>query len=310
MTTAFPGAIDNFVNPSPGTVPLATTFGGRTHSQEHGDVNDAVEAIEGEVGVTGSAVTTSLRNQVTRALAQPNGATAIPQVFTANGNLTLASLQTTLNGVVQTAYAVRVRMVGGGGGGGGVAVSSAGNASIAGGGQSGAYTEFTVLTSALTFPVAIVIGSAGAANSGAAGGNGGNTTFAATVATAPGGVGGTTVANGATGGSIAGGFGTTIGTITAPLSAATTVLLAGNEGGPGARGVAGVTASGGYGAGSLLGAGIQATAAVGASGGAVGRAAPNYGSGGSGAYAFNAANGPFAGGAGTAGVVIVEPIFK
>lgn len=60
MTTSYPGALDNFVNPSPGTVPLATPFGGRTHSQEHGDLNDAVEAIQAKVGITGSTVAGSL----------------------------------------------------------------------------------------------------------------------------------------------------------------------------------------------------------------------------------------------------------
>lgn len=56
ISTSYPAGLDNFVNPSPGTVPLATPFGGRTHSQEHGDLNDAVEAIQTKVGVTGSTV--------------------------------------------------------------------------------------------------------------------------------------------------------------------------------------------------------------------------------------------------------------
>lgn len=54
---AFPTALDNFTNPT-GTA--ATDSGTRTHSQQHGDVNDAVEALEAKVGINGSAVTTTL----------------------------------------------------------------------------------------------------------------------------------------------------------------------------------------------------------------------------------------------------------
>jgi hypothetical protein len=52
MTTAYPGALDNLSNPA-GNV--ATNSGTRTHSQQHGDLNDAVEAIEGELGINPSA---------------------------------------------------------------------------------------------------------------------------------------------------------------------------------------------------------------------------------------------------------------
>jgi hypothetical protein len=54
MATTFPIAIDDFTNPT--DVPLGTPVGGRTHSQQHGDLNDAVEAIQTRVGVSGSAV--------------------------------------------------------------------------------------------------------------------------------------------------------------------------------------------------------------------------------------------------------------
>ena len=54
MSTSFPGALDDFTNPS-GSQSLAA--GG--HSQLHADLNDAVEALEAKVGADSSAVTTS-----------------------------------------------------------------------------------------------------------------------------------------------------------------------------------------------------------------------------------------------------------
>src|SRR3990167_7149776 len=49
MGTAFPGALDGLTNPSAGQTLLA---GG--HLGLHGDVNDAVEAIEAKVGISAS----------------------------------------------------------------------------------------------------------------------------------------------------------------------------------------------------------------------------------------------------------------
>ena len=60
MATTFPTTIDDFTNiTNPTTTTLETEVGGRTHSEFHNDYNDALEAIEARVGVTGSAVTTS-----------------------------------------------------------------------------------------------------------------------------------------------------------------------------------------------------------------------------------------------------------
>lgn len=55
MSTAFPSALDNFTNPTASdyldTVP---------HTAQHANINDAVEALEAKVGITNSAVTSSL----------------------------------------------------------------------------------------------------------------------------------------------------------------------------------------------------------------------------------------------------------
>lgn len=59
MSTAFPSALDNFTNPTASdyldTVP---------HTAQHANINDAVEALEAKVGITNSAVTSSLDYKV------------------------------------------------------------------------------------------------------------------------------------------------------------------------------------------------------------------------------------------------------
>ncbi len=50
MTTKFPAELDQFENPRPDTSQAAA----RTHSQQHGDVNDAVEAVQRKLGIDGS----------------------------------------------------------------------------------------------------------------------------------------------------------------------------------------------------------------------------------------------------------------
>lgn len=56
MPTNFPTALDVLNNPLPGQSQNAS----RTHSEQHGDLNDAMEAVQAAVGVTGSGVATSL----------------------------------------------------------------------------------------------------------------------------------------------------------------------------------------------------------------------------------------------------------
>lgn len=51
MATSYPTSIDNLTNPSP-TDALGTAVGGATHSAQHSNTNDAIEAIEGFVGVS------------------------------------------------------------------------------------------------------------------------------------------------------------------------------------------------------------------------------------------------------------------
>lgn len=62
MPSSYPGAADSFGAPA-GSDPQSTPVGGRTHSQSHTDLGDAVEAIEAELGLnpSGAAATVAAR---------------------------------------------------------------------------------------------------------------------------------------------------------------------------------------------------------------------------------------------------------
>lgn len=67
MTTSYPAAVDDFTNPTPGGEGVGSnmddTVGGRTHAEMHADINDAVEAIQTELGTdpAGSEATVKAR---------------------------------------------------------------------------------------------------------------------------------------------------------------------------------------------------------------------------------------------------------
>ena len=54
MTTNFPSSLDSLTNPTP-----SDDMSLVSHSSQHANVNDAVEALQAKVGVDSSAVTTS-----------------------------------------------------------------------------------------------------------------------------------------------------------------------------------------------------------------------------------------------------------
>lgn len=58
MSTNYPSSLDTFTNPS-ASDQVGVEVGGRTHSEFHADINDAVEALQAKVGADSSAVTTS-----------------------------------------------------------------------------------------------------------------------------------------------------------------------------------------------------------------------------------------------------------
>lgn len=59
MAINFPNSVDSLTNPQSG-LDLANP----SHASQHSDLNDAIEALQAKVGVTGSGVTTSLDYRV------------------------------------------------------------------------------------------------------------------------------------------------------------------------------------------------------------------------------------------------------
>lgn len=60
MATNFPTSLDSLTNPTSGD-----SLNSPSHSGQHANANDAIEALQAKVGVNGSAVTTSLDYKVT-----------------------------------------------------------------------------------------------------------------------------------------------------------------------------------------------------------------------------------------------------
>ena len=62
MATNFPTSLDSLTNPT-----SSSALNLPSHSSQHADANDAIEALQAKVGVDGSAVTTSLDYKVANA---------------------------------------------------------------------------------------------------------------------------------------------------------------------------------------------------------------------------------------------------
>lgn len=192
---------------------------------------------------------------------------------------------------------VKIRAVGGGGGGGGCPSTVAGQQACANGGQSGAYAELIAPISSASYPYITGAGGSVGPASSAGGGAGGQTSISG-IFSAPGGLGGiggvssnSTITVGNNGPS------TSLPTVS---SGTPLLLLPPNPGEPFiALGSAVQQQRGGRGGSNPLG--IGGAPGVGAAG-AVGR---GYGAGGGGCsqYANNAGD---IGGAGLAGIIIVE----
>lgn len=186
---------------------------------------------------------------------------------------------------------IRIKMSGGGGGGGGAAATGASQGACGGGGGAGGYLEKVITSPSSSYSYAV--GAAGTGSSGASGGTGGNSTF--DTLTASGGTGGTvgaagtnSSANGGAGGSASGGD----------------VNITGQTG---------HTSLGGNGIGQFVGGGGGSNP-IGLGGASIatssaGRVATGYGGGGGGA-SIGQSLGAQAGGAGTAGIIIVEEHYQ
>ena len=229
---------------------------------------------------TSSTINTTTQN---RNIIRPSFST-VSRVFTANDTYTPTS------GMV---YCV-IECQGGGGGGGGTATSSIGFYSSGGGGGGGNYSRKTSTAADIGASQTVTIGSAGTAGTAGnnAGGNGGDTSVGS-ICIGKGGTGGSGSPGSASANGGAGGVAGT-GDFTCP----------GETGGAGL--FSGITAATGFtgpGGSSYFGGGAPMLIAISAN--VTGPAAPNYGGGGGGGVSHSA-GGAVAGGAGTAGIVVIQ----
>lgn len=68
MATSFPASLDTLTNPSSGD-----SLNSPSHSGQHADANDAIEALQAKVGVDGSAVATSIDYKLNNTVATLTG---------------------------------------------------------------------------------------------------------------------------------------------------------------------------------------------------------------------------------------------
>lgn len=177
--------------------------------------------------------------------------------------------------------AIKVTLTGGGGGGGGCQATTTSNTFSGGGGGAGATVIAWITSPASSYSVTIGAGGAGGVGA-AAGSAGGNSVFGSLTAGGGGGASRTSANNtpGGNGGTATGGI----------------VNIRGGDGSDGQTGIYFVTGNGGA---SFWGGGGRA----GAGGGLVAKAA---GSGGGGAYDMGLNGNSYTGGAGAAGIVMIE----
>ena len=86
MATNYPNSLDTLTNPS-GTDSLSSP----SHAQQHSNANDAIEALEAKVGVTGSTVTTSLDYRVSTL--ESGGQVGTELGLAGNNDLTISGIE-------------------------------------------------------------------------------------------------------------------------------------------------------------------------------------------------------------------------
>lgn len=195
--------------------------------------------------------------------------------------------------------AVRVRAVGGGGGGGGAATTAGGQASCGANGASGGYCEKFILAASLGTNETVTIGAAGSQGSAGnnSGGTAGNTSFGSHVTAGGGGGGGggpagtgSASSTGGTGGTATGGDINIVGVAGANtwINAGAVSFMPLTSASPGGFGSSSRPSTTDTGGGGATGAG--------------------YGGGGGGGF-LNPSQTQVTGGAGSAGIVVVDIFF-
>jgi len=95
MATNFPTSLDALSNPT-----STDGLNNPSHSGQHTDANDAIEALEAKVGVDSSAVSTSLDFLVTQANASGSSGLASGTYYTTSSNTNTITTTTTTTGAV------------------------------------------------------------------------------------------------------------------------------------------------------------------------------------------------------------------
>ncbi len=177
MASSYPAGLDSFVNPTD-----LDTMDDPPHATQHADVNDAVEAVQAELGLNprGSEATVRARLDAQLGL--------LDVVY-------ITADDTFDKGDYAGLVKVRVTVVGGGGGGGGAEVTAGSEFSGGGGGGGGGHSIKMIDEATLGASETVTVGAGGAGNSGAAGDTGGTSSFGAHC-DASGGVGGVVKAAG------------------------------------------------------------------------------------------------------------------
>lgn len=126
MATSYPGGLDAFTNPTSGD-DLDDSVGGRTHSQMHADVNDALEAVEGELGVNPSGASATVAARFTALDSTVAGLAPDPDVFDA------VDYGAAVDGTTNDTAAWQAAITACAAAGGGVVTSSLAGVSVIGG---------------------------------------------------------------------------------------------------------------------------------------------------------------------------------
>ena len=101
LATNFPDSLDNLVNPN-SSDPLSSP----SHSQQHANINDAIEAIQTKVGVDNSSDENSLDYRVSQ-LEETSGAEVAQELgLTSNNNTIISGIEnkTTVDSFSKTDY--------------------------------------------------------------------------------------------------------------------------------------------------------------------------------------------------------------
>ncbi len=107
MATNFPSSLDTLTNPN-----ATDALSNPSHSQQHANLNDAVEAIQTKIGVDGSVDTNSIQYKIASIIAQIDGlenSTEITQALfglEGNNDLTISGIEnkTAIDSFSKTLY--------------------------------------------------------------------------------------------------------------------------------------------------------------------------------------------------------------